>query len=695
MMDGDDEDDEVAVEPPSSPGTKEQQQQPRWYRRFLRSAPLIATIRQGGRIAIIAPTIATTVTSNSSKNNCGVSGRRTAKDIKVTIRCDYRVDERIAEKQLLDNNVKRDVTTRPGSSTNDEKKVTIRPDMAISNNDDIFNKDDYAILQKRYLHPRIRSNVELPASGMILRTQTKCRWIDQYATTTPVLRILQLRIDTLLKSNDHNKVYHLLCQLRDWEMNPRCIPSSFIVREQVDEDVTEILDLTNDKDDDDNNRGSDERRHDIIDVDKYPSDSALARPLDSLSSCSIKLHTPPSKQKQQKNVCRQLTIDDCRDFYVQQQQPQKLLFQSSEDDSIYAQPSSSSSNIVRNGVVTPEKDVLCQNINLHTNLEKVKLHSCPTTDDCKKFSVIDFGFPNQCTRRKGHMRNLSTIVTTSYTTSSSRQLPTTMPTKSSEELHHRIRPTCNSINIVTLPAVRFQQHAATYANPIKEAMSLRDQWNIQGKLRKSGKWIPNGHVTGKWKPPQWAITLNTYNDAGEGDEYSNNETNDNTPKKKRQKTKKTNSGGLQCKKSLLPQLDSLMLNFAFKMRIHQWPSSSPTCLRDVICPQYVKPTINLLCSAHSAMESLLPKGDCEDWDVVALAWRYYNHWRPSETKVILLAESHAFTTKVSYCVQRLFSMNSGVIQVCSSNDVISICRSLQTDQALECYKINILDQESL
>jgi hypothetical protein len=681
MMDGDDEDDEVAVLPPSSFSSptkmKEQQPLPRWYRRFLRSAPLIASVRQGGRRALAATTTTTTtMTSNRNNSSGDVSGRRTTRDIKVTIRCNYMIDDRKINDTLLENNDDEDVITRPG--TNDEKNVMIRPEMAVSNNSinsnaaecctPRINKEEYALLHSRYLQPRTRTNVELPASGMILRKQTKCRWIDQYKE----LRILKIKIDTLLKNNEHSTVYTLLCQLRDWEMNPRCIPCAFIVRQQQDTDedvVTEILDLTNDEDDD-NTRGSD-----CIDVDdECTTNIVLARPLDIHSSSSITLHTPPPKQQEkQPSIRRQLTIEDCRDFYVQrqqqQQQPKQLLFQTVDDDSINAQRSSC--------VVTPEKvfarqkdEMVMNNLFLDTNLKKRKLHPCPTTEECK-FSVIDFGFPNQCNTRKGGQKrkNYSTKIADSHALSS-RQLPSTtingMLTNFNEKLHHHVSPTsCHSINIIPIPAV--QQHAASYAKPIKEAVSLRHQWNLQGKLRRRGEWIPTGHLTGQWKPPQWAITLNTHN-VGEGDEFnSNNETNNNTPMMKKQKTRKTNLGGSQCKKSLLPQLDSLMWMFTSEMRMrcnnfsceddgspmHSYSSS--TCLRDVICPQYVKPTINVLCSAHSAMESLLPKGDCEEWKVVALAWRYYNHWRPSVTKVILLAESHAFTSKVStiFSVQRL------------------------------------------
>lgn len=53
--------------------------------------------------------------------------------------------------------------------------------------------------------------------------------------------------------------------------------------------------------------------------------------------------------------------------------------------------------------------------------------------------------------------------------------------------------------------------------------------------------------------------------------------------------------------------------------------------------------IKSLFSFHSSHHCF--SGDCEEWEVVELARSYYNHWRPKETKVILLAESHAFTPK--------------------------------------------------
>lgn len=47
------------------------------------------------------------------------------------------------------------------------------------------------------------------------------------------------------------------------------------------------------------------------------------------------------------------------------------------------------------------------------------------------------------------------------------------------------------------------------------------------------------------------------------------------------------------------------------------------------------------------VQSLLPDGDCESFDVIKVARQYYDYWRPShgETRVIILAESHAFTER--------------------------------------------------
>jgi len=164
--------------------------------------------------------------------------------------------------------------------------------------------------------------------------------------------------------------------------------------------------------------------------------------------------------------------------------------------------------------------------------------------------------------------------------------------------------------------------------------SLQKEWNTQITKRKRGEWIPRGHVTGRWKPPDWANVLEKRDFSASADSIS------------------TSNGkkSLGCRKNLLPVVDDIMESYA--VDVLERPSgystsSNPSAsLQDVICPHYVKPTMDLLRNAHAAVSSLLPVGDCEDWEVVELARRYYDYWRPKETKVILLAESHSFTSKV-------------------------------------------------
>ena len=139
------------------------------------------------------------------------------------------------------------------------------------------------------------------------------------------------------------------------------------------------------------------------------------------------------------------------------------------------------------------------------------------------------------------------------------------------------------------------------------------------------EWIPSGHINGRWKSPAWSRGGLC----------------------KKSSTVKGKSIG--CKKSLLPTLQSLVSIYMKAM-----PTSGASCtaevgpfksLQDVSCPAYLDPTTDLLHHAHRALSSLLPQGDCEDFDVVKVARSYYDYWRPEKVKVILLAESHAHTDK--------------------------------------------------
>ena len=165
-----------------------------------------------------------------------------------------------------------------------------RPDFAASNGSHtpdsgggVFDEDDYASLQARYLMPRIREKVEL-AGGITLRRQCRGRILDQKSRGC---RMLRSKVDALTRKNHHVEVYQLLCQLRDWELDPRRMPSAF--REGWDKDVSEVLDLTKDEDE---RPGSA-----CINVDEYITNDLLV-PLE-ISSCLVSKRTP----SRQHNCC--------------------------------------------------------------------------------------------------------------------------------------------------------------------------------------------------------------------------------------------------------------------------------------------------------------------------------------------------------------------------------------------------------
>ena len=125
-----------------------------------------------------------------------------------------------------------------------------------------YDKADYEILKQRYLMPRVREKAEL-ANGITLRRQFRDRLIDQ---KTPGFKLLKTKVDSLLKKNYHAEVYRLLCQLRDWELNPERTPAAFHEGNRCDGDVEEVLDLT--KEDDGPGKH-------CIDVDEYITDVLL------------------------------------------------------------------------------------------------------------------------------------------------------------------------------------------------------------------------------------------------------------------------------------------------------------------------------------------------------------------------------------------------------------------------------------
>ena len=61
--------------------------------------------------------------------------------------------------------------------------------------------------------------------------------------------------------------------------------------------------------------------------------------------------------------------------------------------------------------------------------------------------------------------------------------------------------------------------------------------------------------------------------------------------------------------------------------------------------KFTNPSTALLRSAHNAIHKLLPEGDCEPFASVEVANQYYEYLKPSKVKIILLAESHSYTSE--------------------------------------------------
>jgi len=682
-----------------------------------------------------------------------------------------------------------------------------------------YDEDDYKSLHQRYLMPRIREKVELPG-GRMLRRQCKGRMIDQ--KNSKGFRLLRTKVDSLLKKNRHGEVYRLLCQLRNWELDPRRIPAVF--EECGDEAVKEVLDLTKEEDT-------------CIDVDDYimdvllpshtPSSTSLPEcptsgvvqvqprrvspdqstkassgnndnqglnlkvrvkrertnqpvirkkrrrpnPVNkknkgrasnnkpNLQASSQKIHltygaleevesfvysvmetvskngkannskgllstsTRTSRPRQttstnpqgidlySKNIKwddipkppGQLTIDECRRFYVNGGAKRHALLQGRNNlqlttplhqQSLLAQhnmrlqqyttqprqqflpppnthprqqslqhnmmlPQYTSPSHQQNanphqrdysllaqqmlfqmidGVSMPSQHIGPQHVSLpnvplndtmrphivtpdtkQKSSRKQKKRKLPTDNTRKKLYpskaetrhrllIKGFGFP-PCQKDEAEETRSSTL---NRISKREQKLDTFHP-----PTNKKVR---NRPNLT--PTFNILPHTRMLAPPkpiIDCTLSLKDGWNRQNAQRRTGKWTPAGHITGKWKAPDWAVQSKTKSST--------------VPSSKK------------CKKSLLPQLDSLMSNFMIEIHMTNIPEKPRPfkSLQDVKCPIYAK--LNTLRMAHHAVQQLLPAGDCEDWEVVELARKYYNYWRPKETKVILLAESHAFTTK--------------------------------------------------
>lgn len=159
-------------------------------------------------------------------------------------------DMNIAAKRSNKKARRRITSKQPISTKDNDATTTIKPERVTSSQDHnkpsetAFDEQDFEVLRQRYLLPRIQLNTELP-TGMTLRRTCKPRLID---LKTPGFQRLRVRIDELTKQNDTLGVYRLLCQVRNYEIDPSRVPAVMQERNQ-DGDVNEVFDLTQDNDD--------------------------------------------------------------------------------------------------------------------------------------------------------------------------------------------------------------------------------------------------------------------------------------------------------------------------------------------------------------------------------------------------------------------------------------------------------------
>jgi hypothetical protein len=658
------------------------------------------------------------------------------------------------------------------NSTCTEKLDMVQPEVTTSNSIctsevavcPLFDEADYTNLCQRYLMPRTRKKPELP-DGMILRRQYRGRIID---ANTPLYRKLRVKVDAWLRKNNHEEVYRVLCQLRDWELDPRRVPAIF--QSKDDEDVAEVFDLTS---------GNDEPSYiDCIDVDECITTAAAATTLSSsipgvvlssehfvsnvsfddeptevdkqhdvdsisvpvtfvdltqiakrssslIDTLKVNAHAPlkthPTRTKLSKTTFHEWLAKKKESW----RKRRNRCHQEQESTTLIWSPSSlrtashrvKPTHACRLPAIQPDKQTLSNTVKYersYSNLmlpsaesivspirklridvpKKVSSGTCsklgfdlhPSSPDkqsgyptipqvvtpdginrqkrmsqksltmkrrlyadgklkngqhsstrLRAFTISDFGFPNRnhsiCWTKGSKGCNALGLVQRTGVTS--HVGPAHHSSRSRNRRHgrlHGVVTTADKFAFSIIPSVRVVV-AAIKSNGFPDT-SLQKEWNTQIKKRKRGEWIPRGHVTGRWKPPGWANALEKSESSASADSIS-------TPKGKK-------SPG--CRKNLLPVIDGIMESYAVGVLVRPSGSSissyQSASLQDVMCPHYVKPTMDLLRNAHVAVSSLLPVGDCEDWEVVELARRYYDYWRPKETKVILLAESHASTSKV-------------------------------------------------
>ena len=483
------------------------------------------------------------------------------------------------------------------------KVPIIHPGVVVSSCDGpsklAFDEEDFEELRQRYLLPRITLKSELPG-GMTLRKTEKARLIDQ---KTPGFKKLRRAVDDLVKKNDKLEIYNLLCQVRSFEINPNRVP--VIMQEtNKDGDVTELYDLTTQGE---NNDDAEE----CVNVDDYIADVLLPQQTapEYVMSANIK------RERIDGDASLSLSA---KKSIVEDEQPG------------HETPTTPKHTKYSIAHVTPEKP-----LELNSGVIETHLVSANTS---RSSTPSEHASNPACPANMKVKSNLFRDQESGGVLGLQRELP-----KNDKRSVHQKKgrdgalakrdqflSRMNQRNVCILSVSVMPNHRAFVPQKTHvQQLSLAKEWRSQSRRRRRGEWIPSGHKNGRWKKPSWAGS-NGYGVS----------------------IKKASAGkkkGCGCKKSLLQPLQSLVATY---IKASSTSGASNTAevgpfksLQDVSCPAYFDPTTDLLRRAHRALDSLLPEGDCETFDVVKLAREYYNYWRPEKVKVILLAESHAHTDK--------------------------------------------------
>ena len=105
---------------------------------------------------------------------------------------------------------------------------------------DAFDQREYDELRIHYFEPVVQHNVRLPG-GRVLRKQTSPPRIDQKGRGYDALR---KQIAELEKKKDKIGVWHLLRQLRAWEMRPPSLGGTALTGGAAQDGVNEVIDLS-------------------------------------------------------------------------------------------------------------------------------------------------------------------------------------------------------------------------------------------------------------------------------------------------------------------------------------------------------------------------------------------------------------------------------------------------------------------